>query len=58
MSLAAYLTKNYGTCRLSPCVCVKEQAWKGRACPHWQPTTATTWGELLAEIRTKRERSR
>jgi len=55
--LAEYLADNYGTCdRGSDCYhgrdargrfngCLRV-GWRGRACPHWHPTTATNWDEL------------
>lgn len=59
VSLSDYILDHYGSCSLGvDCYWGKDPlgrfngcnrvGWKGRKCPHWQPTGATTWEELNA----------
>ena len=64
--LAEYLAEHYGTCdrdrpERNDCywgVDAKGQrngclfaGWRGRECPHWRPTNAMTWEEMIATER-------
>ena len=55
--LVDYITDNYGTCdRGADCYHGKDAAgrfngclrtgWKGKACPYWHPTKATSFEDL------------
>src|SRR5258706_2811578 len=47
--LSDYIADNYGTCALDGCRCIgTDRIWLGRACPHWRPVEASTWGEFTA----------
>lgn len=46
--LADYLADNYGSCRITPCRCLKYDWRQGRACRNWVPVEAQTWDELRA----------
>ena len=60
--LADYIADNYGACaRGSDCYWGRDEGgrfngclkigWRGRACVHWEPTTAKTEEELIAQQR-------
>lgn len=55
--LVAYLRNTYGKCGMVVCYCLK-QGWHNNDCPYWQPTSATTWDELLTEMRGVYEKAR
>ena len=44
--LASYLADNYGRGIAITCQCRQSGRWLGRACLHWVPVKAKTWGEL------------
>lgn len=44
--LTEYLADHYGRCVRCPCMCLKNNCWVGRGCPHWQPAWAKDWNEL------------
>lgn len=52
--LARYIHSHYGTCeqaeQTDKCECLYKQQDQ-RACAHYEPTTAATWEELLAQAR-------
>lgn len=54
--LKDYLDRNYGTCKLTVCLCRSHHKprfggeWVGTMCPDWVPTGAATWDELKAYI--------
>jgi len=53
--LAEYLAAHYGECALGSGRCYHGpgpmclRTGNHFGCPHWKPTTATTWDELKAE---------
>ncbi len=50
MPTKEYLDNHYGRCNLLVCTCIKEK-WLGVFCPHWRPTGARNFDELMQQAR-------